>query len=186
MEEPGRLQSMGSLGVGHDWVTSPSLFTFMHWRRKWQPNPGFLPGESQGWGSLVGCRLRGCRESHTTDATELQQQQQPAFLGFPGGSDGKEFSWKLGDLGPIPGLGRSPGEGKGHPLQYSCLKNPHGQRSLAGHSLCSCRVRDDWAAKPSTEWTSQVVLVVENPLPMQELEVQPLGWGDPQEEDTAT
>ena len=38
-EEPGRLQSMGSLGVGHDWATSLSLFTFMHWRRKWQPTP---------------------------------------------------------------------------------------------------------------------------------------------------
>ena len=57
MEEPGRLQSMGSLRVGHDWVTSFSLFTFMHWRRKWQPTPVFLPGESQRWGSLVGCRL---------------------------------------------------------------------------------------------------------------------------------
>ena len=41
---------MGSLGVGHDCVTSLSLFTFMHWRRKWQPTPVFLPGESQGWG----------------------------------------------------------------------------------------------------------------------------------------
>ena len=57
MEEPGRLQSMGSLRVGHDWATSLSLFTFMHWRRKWQPTPVFLPGESQGRGSLVGCRL---------------------------------------------------------------------------------------------------------------------------------
>ena len=47
-EEPGRLQSMGSRRVGHDWVTSLSLFTFMHWRRKWQPTPVFLPGESQG------------------------------------------------------------------------------------------------------------------------------------------
>ena len=47
-EEPGRLQSMGSLGVGHDWATSLSLFTFMHWRRKWQPTPVFFPGESQG------------------------------------------------------------------------------------------------------------------------------------------
>ena len=56
MEEPGRLQSMGSLAVGHDWETSLSLFTFMHWRRKWQPTPVFLPGESQGQGSLVGCR----------------------------------------------------------------------------------------------------------------------------------
>ena len=51
MEEPGRLQSMGSLRVGHDWATSLSLFTFMHWRRKWQPTPVFLPGESQGWGA---------------------------------------------------------------------------------------------------------------------------------------
>ena len=51
MEEPGRLQSMGSLRVGHDLVTSLSLFTFMHWRRKWQPTPVFLPGESQGWGA---------------------------------------------------------------------------------------------------------------------------------------
>ena len=48
MEEPGRLQSMGSWRVGHDWATSLSLFTFLHWRRKWQPTPVFLPGESQG------------------------------------------------------------------------------------------------------------------------------------------
>ena len=51
MEEPGRLQSMVSLRVRHDWVTSLSLFTFMHWRRKWQPTPVFLPGESQGRGT---------------------------------------------------------------------------------------------------------------------------------------
>ena len=75
-EEPGRLQSMGSRRVGHDWATSLSLSTFMRWRRKWQPTPVFLPGESQGWGSLVGCRLWGCTESDTTDATEQQQQQQ--------------------------------------------------------------------------------------------------------------
>ena len=65
-EEPGRLQSMGSQRVGHDWVTSLSLFTFMHWRRKWQPTPVFLLGESQGRGSLVGCRLWGRTESDTT------------------------------------------------------------------------------------------------------------------------
>ena len=58
-EEPGGLQSMGSLRVGHDWATSLSLFTFIHWRRHWQPTPVFLPGECQGWGSLVGCRLWG-------------------------------------------------------------------------------------------------------------------------------
>ena len=68
-EEPGRLQSMGSLRVEHDWVTSLSVFTSMHWRRKWQPTPVFLPGESQVQGSLVGCRLWGCTESDTTEAT---------------------------------------------------------------------------------------------------------------------
>ena len=50
MEEPGRLQSMGSWRVRQDWATSLSLFTFMHLRRKWQPTPVFLPGKSQGWG----------------------------------------------------------------------------------------------------------------------------------------
>ena len=70
MEEPGGLQSMGSLRVYHDWVTSLSLFTFMHWRRKWKPTPVFLPGESQGQGSLVGCRLWGRTE---LDMTEVQQ-----------------------------------------------------------------------------------------------------------------
>ena len=60
-------------------VTSLSLFTFMHWRRKWQPTPVFLPGESQGRGSLVGCRLWGHTELDTTEAT--QQQQQICNLG---------------------------------------------------------------------------------------------------------
>ena len=55
-------------------------------------------------------------------------------LGFPGGSDGKESASKVGDLGLIPELRRSPGGGHGSPLQYSCLENPHGQRSLTGYS----------------------------------------------------
>ena len=70
-EEPGRLQSMGSLELD---TTLLSLFTFLHWRRKWQPSPVFLPGESQGRGSLVGCRLWGHTESGTTEATQQQQQ----------------------------------------------------------------------------------------------------------------
>ena len=69
MEEPGGLQSMGSLRVRHHWATSLSLFTFMRWRRKWQPTPVFLPGESQGRRSLVGCRLWGHTKSDTTEAT---------------------------------------------------------------------------------------------------------------------
>ena len=50
-------------------IYSLSLFSFMHWRRKWQRTPVFLPGESQGWGSLVGCRLWGHTESATTEVT---------------------------------------------------------------------------------------------------------------------
>ena len=80
MEEPGRLQSMGSLRVGHDWATSLSLFTFVHWRRKWHPTPVFLPGESQGRGSLVGCRLWGHAESDTTEATQQQQYLFPGHF----------------------------------------------------------------------------------------------------------
>ena len=79
MEEPGGLQSMGSLRVGHDWVTSLSFFAFMHRRRQWHPTPVFLPGESQGRGSLVGCHLWGCIELDTTEATEQQQQRLRDF-----------------------------------------------------------------------------------------------------------
>ena len=87
-EEPGGLQSMGSLRVGHDWATeqlsdwTTSLFTFMHWRRKWQPTPVFLPGESQGQRSLVGCCLRG-----RTDQTRLK------WLSSSSSSDGCLTSW---------------------------------------------------------------------------------------------
>ena len=58
----------------------------------------------------------------------------PVFLGFPGGSVSKESTCNVGDLGLIPGLGRSPGGGHGNPLQYSCLENPQGQKSLMGFS----------------------------------------------------
>ena len=93
-EELGGLQSMGSLRVEHDWATSLSLFTFMHWRRKWQPTPVFLPGESQGQGSLVGCRLWGHTESDTTERLP--------------------FHFSLSFIG----------EGNGNSLQCSCLENP--------------------------------------------------------------
>ena len=98
MEEPGGLQSMGSLRVGHDWATSLSLFTFMHWRRKWQPTPVFLPGESQGWGSLVGCSqsMGSLRVGHDWATSLLlftfmhwrrKWQPTPEFL--PGESQGR-------------------------------------------------------------------------------------------------
>ena len=70
----GRRSLVGCSPWGHwesdtTWATSLSLFTFMHWRRKWQPTPVFLPGESQGRGSLVGCRLWDRTESDMTEVT---------------------------------------------------------------------------------------------------------------------
>ena len=62
--------------------------------------------------------------------------------GFRGGSDGKESTCNAGDMGLIPGLGRFPGGGHGNPLQYSCLENPHGQRSLEGYSAWGHKVSD--------------------------------------------
>ena len=64
------------------------------------------------------------------------------FGGFLGGSDGKESTCNVGDVGTIPGLGRSPGGGHGNPLHYSCLENPHGQRSLEGYSPWGCKELD--------------------------------------------
>ena len=94
MVEPGGLQSMGSLGVGHDRATSLSLFTFMQWRRKWQPTPVFLPGKSHGWRSLVGCSPWGREELDTNERLH--------------------FHFSLSCIG----------EGNGNPLQCSCLENP--------------------------------------------------------------
>ena len=63
-------------------------------------------------------------------------------MGFSGGSDGKESSCNVRDLGSIPGLGKSPGGQHGNPLQYSCLENPHGQKSLARYSLWGSKESD--------------------------------------------
>ena len=90
-EEPGRLQSMGSLRVRHDWATSLSLFTLMLWRRKWQPTPVFLPGESQGrgawWPAIYGVaqsrtRLKGLSSSNKQLKREAIQRvhKQPSAL----------------------------------------------------------------------------------------------------------
>ena len=82
MEEPGGLQSMGSLQVGHNWATSLSLFTFKHWRRKWQPTPVFLPGEPQGqgawWAAVYGVaqnRTRLKRLSSSSNSITMQKRK---------------------------------------------------------------------------------------------------------------
>ena len=89
MEEPGGLQSMGSLRVGHDWAISLSLFTFMHWRSKWQPTPVFLPGESQGrrawWAAVYGIaqsriRLKRLSSSKSSSFIYLIRNDSNAFF----------------------------------------------------------------------------------------------------------
>ena len=72
------------------------------------------------------------RISHTCSNTNGPRDYH--HQGFPGGSDGKESAHNAGDPGSPPGLRRSPGEAHGNPLQYSCLENPLGQRSLLGYS----------------------------------------------------
>ena len=73
MEEPGRLQSMGSQRVGHNKATSLSLFTLMHWRRKWQPTPVLLPGISHGWRSVIGYSPLGHKEADTTEQIHIHK-----------------------------------------------------------------------------------------------------------------
>ena len=125
-EEPGRLQSLGSRRVRHDSVTLLSLFTFMRWRRKWQPTPVFLPGESQGQGSLVGCRLWGRTES---DTTEVMQQQQglPWWL--------RRICLQCGrPVGFDPWVRKIPLEEGMLPTPVPLPGEVQAQRSLAGYS----------------------------------------------------
>ena len=83
MEEPGRLQSMGSLRVQHDWVTSLSPFILMHWRRKWQPTPLLLSEESQGRGGAWWAAVYGIAQSQT----RLKQLSSSSSCSFVLGND---------------------------------------------------------------------------------------------------
>ena len=155
MEEPGRLQSVGSRRVGHDWAASLSLFTFMHWRRKWQPTPVFLPenprdGVAQSWTQLkwLSSSIYSYRSTYMSSivTTNPKPTTDRAFLvsqlvrNLPAVQE---------SLNSIPGLGRSPVEGNGKPLQYSCLEKTHGQRSLVwatAHGIA--RARHNLATTP--------------------------------------
>ena len=109
-EEPGGLQSMGSRRVGHDSATSLSLFTLMHWRRKWQPTPVFLPGESQGRGSLGGCRLWGCTELDTNEVTAVAAATltEPLLCGvYKSGHKEKSGTVPLSNNLPSSGKGKN-------------------------------------------------------------------------------
>ena len=141
-EEPGRLQSMESQRVGHDWATSLSLFTFMHWRRKWQPTPEFLSGESQGRWSLVGrTHLKRLSSSSMLilglprwDASvvknlhamqEMQETLVPCLsLKTPWRRKWQPMSLRVGHDWAASLSLSCIGEGNGNPLQCSCLENP--------------------------------------------------------------
>ena len=82
------------------------------------------------------------RKSRRREIWKGDRKNSESAGNFPGGSARKESAWNAGDLGSIPEWGRSPGEGHGNPLQYSCLENPHGQRSLAGYSPWGCTELD--------------------------------------------
>ena len=112
------------------------------------PGSGRSPGEGIGyplqhsWASLVAELVKNppeCRRPQFDSWVRKIRWRRdrlptPAFLGFPGGSDGKESAFNVRDLGSIPGLGRSSGREQSNLLQYSCLENRHGQRILAGYS----------------------------------------------------
>ena len=92
------------------------------------PRPGIEPVSSALSSGVLTTGLPG------KSKPMIQKRALQEILGFPGGSDGKESACNVGDLGSIPGLGRSPGGGHGNPRQYYCLENPHGWRSLVGYS----------------------------------------------------
>ena len=114
---PGVLQFMRSQRVGHDWATELNST---------EPTPVFWPGEFHG--------LYNPWDHKGSDMTEWLPlsllMELRLFPDFPFGSDGKASVYNVRDLGSIPGLGRFPREGNGYTLQYSCLENPVGQRSL--------------------------------------------------------
>ena len=92
------------------------------WRRKLQPIPIFLPGEFHGQRSWVGCSPRGYKDSDTTERLTLHFTSW-VLKGFPGDSAVKNLPANAGDMGLIPGSGKSPGGENGSPLQYSYLEN---------------------------------------------------------------
>ena len=157
--------------VRHDWATN--TFTF-HCCNNWG-NTGLVRDcyfklhwshLANTWASLVVQLVKNPPATQETlvrflgreDPVEKDRLPTPGFLGFSGGSDGKESNPQWGEPGLIPELGTSPRGGHGNPLQYSCLENPHGQRSLVGYSPWGRRVRHDWATKHTKHSISQYLL----------------------------
>ena len=132
VEEPGRLQSMGSRRVGHDWATWLSLFTFMHWKRKWQPTPVFLPGESQAWGTWWAA-VYGVTQSRT----RLKWLSSSSSRAFQVALAVKSLPANVGDTRDecsVPGWRRSPRRRAWQLIPVSLPGKSNGHKSLAGYS----------------------------------------------------
>ena len=142
-EEPGRLQSMGLRRVGHDGATSLSLFTFHFYA---------LEKEMATHSSVLAWRIPGMGSHRVRhDWSDLAVAvAYHLYLGFPGGSEGKESVCNAGDTGSIPGLGWSPGEGNGCPLQYSWLENSMDRGAWWATVPGSQRVGHSWVTNTFT------------------------------------
>ena len=101
------------------------------------------------------------RQRQPTEWEKIFSNDTSDNRGFPGGSDSKQSACIEGDLGSIPGFGRSPGGGHGNPLQYSCLENPHGQWNLVGYSPWGCK-ESDTTERLSTHSSSDRGLLPQN------------------------
>ena len=112
-----------------------STYTGMKEPASWEYRLSTLPGKDASTESQRK-KISSSKQRDDKQSYETAEQVYKQFTSNtrPGGSDSKESICNVGDLGSIPGLGRSPGRGHGNPLQYSCLENPHGQRSLAGYT----------------------------------------------------
>ena len=130
-------------------LQSPILQTDFHalifyrYIMKYLGFPGSLAGKESACNAGDPCLIPRSGTSWTSPIPWRRDRlPTPVFLGFLDGSDGKESACNAEDLGSIPRLGRSPGGGHGNPLQYSCLENPHGQRSLVNCSTWSPKESD--------------------------------------------
>ena len=125
-------------GLGRSWVGT------IPWRRDRLPTAVFFefPGGSDGKESACNAGDLGLIPGLRRSPGGRAWQSTLVFLGLPGGLDGKRSACNAGDLGLIPEWGRSPGGGHDNLLQYPCLENPHGQRSLAGYSPWGCKELD--------------------------------------------
>ena len=147
-EEPDRLQSMGSRRVGHDWATSLSLFTFMHWRRKWQPTPVFLPGESHRQGSLV--------------ATVYGVAQSQTRLKRLSSSSSSSRNWKFPEFGTFLWVGRCQ-SGLSEIIPLICMSVIWGWYpvfSLWGVAAVWCLLNGRYSSLPSGLTSSPLAVAV--------------------------